>query len=112
MLMYNTRVDPSAIARTWLPSWSSALARASETRRRHPSKFLDVSHAAVSDDPVGTTMRLWESLGVAASPASVRRLEDEAKVDGRPDPRGHRYSLARYGVSEAEVRSALSVSFE
>jgi hypothetical protein len=110
MLMYNKRVDPEAIAQTWLPSWSSALARASDTRRRHPSKFLDVSHSSVSEDPVGTTLRLWESLGIEASPSSVRRLEAETKRDGRPDPRGHRYALARYGVTEDEVRSALSVA--
>lgn len=108
MLMYNKRVDPLAIAPTWLPTWSAALERARATRRRQPHRFLDVPHTEVNADPVGTTLRLWESLGVAADELSVSRLTEEAKRDGRPDPGGHRYTLARYGVTEAEVRSALT----
>ena len=108
MLMYNKRVDPLAIAPTWLPTWSEALARARSTRGRHPSRFIDVSHASVNADPVGTTIKLWERLGIAASPESVARLKAEAAQDGRPNPHGHRYTLARYGVTEAEVRAALA----
>jgi hypothetical protein len=108
MLMYNKRVDPAEIAQTWLPTWSSALSKARATRRREPGRFLDVAHAEVSDDPVGTTLRLWESLSVDASAESLSRLREEAKRDGRRRPGGHRYELARYGVTEAEVRAALT----
>jgi hypothetical protein len=108
MLMYNKRVDPAEIAQTWLPTWSSALSKARATRRREPGRFLDVAHAEVSDDPVGTTLRLWESLGVEASAESLSPLREEAKRDGRRHPGGHRYELARYGVTEAEVRAALT----
>lgn len=110
MLMYNERVDPASIAATWLPTWSSALARARDTRRRKPGRFLDVAHASINDDPVGATLRLWERLGIKADDASLRRLKDEAIRDGRPNPGGHHYTLARYGVTEAEVRAALSES--
>jgi hypothetical protein len=108
MAMYNDRVDPVEIGITWLPIWQSALQRARATRRRRPDRFLDVEHAAVMADPVGTTTGLWRQLGVEYDDQSRRALSEEARQDGRRNPGAHRYALERYGLGADDVRAALN----
>ncbi len=71
------------------------------------SQFVDVDYRDFVEDPVGTTRGIYEAFGIEWTPeaaAAVDAIDRESRSGGkRPS---HRYDLADYGLTEAEVRAA------
>ncbi len=57
-------------------------------------------------DPVGTVSRIYEALGLSVTPRFRERLV-HAAADGRRFKSRHSYDLARFGLTEDDLRNAL-----
>ncbi len=72
-----------------------------------PAQFVDVDYADFVGDPVGTTRGIYEAFGLPwtdQAAAAVTAIDTESKQGGkRPS---HRYDLADYGLTEAQVLAA------
>lgn len=96
------------IGRTQLEMLSRSLRTFNEARTRYDaSQFVDVDYRSFVTDPVGTVGAIYEAFGIDWSPAAraeVERIDGESRTGAaRPS---HRYDLADYGLTEAQVRDA------
>ncbi len=95
------------IGRTQLDMLANAAQRFGRERAKHPAEqFFDVEYDAFVADPVGTTRAIYEAFGIdwtEGTDQAVRALDTESRQGGRR-PR-HRYDLADYGLTEAQVRA-------
>ena len=95
----------ATLGRAQLELWSRGLREFTESRARHdPARFLDIDFADLRRDPMGTVERVYAALGTPMSDAAragVIALDTESATGARA-PR-HTYSLADYGLDEAEV---------
>ncbi|HET8558924.1 MAG TPA: sulfotransferase [Marmoricola sp.] len=87
------------------------LARAHEcfesARATYPvEQFVDVEYDDFTVDPLGTVRRIYETFSLDWTDevaATVTAIDAESRQGGRRP--AHRYSLADYGLTEADVRS-------
>lgn len=96
------------IGRTQLDMLSRSWRSFTESRPRYDAaQFVDVEYDAFVRDPVGTTRGIYDAFGIDRTPeaaAAVEEIDRESRSGGkRPS---HRYDLADYGLTEAEVRAA------
>lgn len=71
------------------------------------AQFVDVDYTTFVQDPVGTTRGIYEAFGIDWTPeaaAAVEAIDAESRQGGRRP--AHRYDLADYGLTEAQVRAA------
>lgn len=85
--------------------WARAVRKAETVRADHPGQVLDVVHAHLNREPMQVLERIYAFIGWdipdATRAALARRIEDKPELQ-----RGaHRYSIADYGMSEAEARA-------
>jgi len=99
------RDDPEELGAEQLDSWSEAIRRAMDFRKRvGDERFADVAFADLQIDPVRTLAASYESLGLAFNDDTVRSVEQWARKH-RPGSRGaHDYDLAAYGLTAEGVR--------
>jgi hypothetical protein len=99
------RDDPEELGAEQLDSWSEAIRRAMDFRKRvGDDRFTDVAFADLQIDPVRTLAASYESLGLAVNEGTVRSVERWAR-EHRPGSRGaHEYDLAAYGLTAEGVR--------
>jgi hypothetical protein len=88
-----------------LELWARGLAEFAAARARHdPDRFLDIDYGSFTADPVGTVESVYARFGLPYSGAAadaIRALHAGAEGDGaRP---AHRYSLADFGLTAAQV---------
>lgn len=71
------------------------------------AQFIDVDYLQFVKDPVGTTRGIYEAFDIdwtAEAAAEVEAIDSQSRQGGkRPS---HQYSLADYGLTEAQVRAA------
>lgn len=96
------------VGRTQLELWSRGL-RDFDTARKHydQKQFVDVDFDDLRADPAGVVERIYAALDTeptAAARAAVEELDRESKTGARKPQ--HKYSLADYGLDEAQVRDA------
>lgn len=104
--MFSDDIDAEAIARHWLARNVDMVNRALAVRRDRPEKFLDIDYRALVDDPMAAVARIYDRVGLAL-PGEVREQLERHRAANRQHSRGvHRYSLAQFGLAEAEVRAA------
>jgi hypothetical protein len=105
MAMNTGEIDQRAIGQTWLGLFATGIDRARAARRRMPAyAVLDVPYRHLTDEARDRMPELFERLGAPWGPAEQRAL-DAALIDR---PTGHRYDLARYGLTQADVDRALA----
>lgn len=105
MAMNTAEIDPHEIGRTWLGLFATGLDRARAVRRRLPAySVIDVPFRHLTDDAREYMPHLFDRLGAPWGSAEADAL-DAALVRR---PMGHRYDLARYGLTEGEVDQALA----
>jgi hypothetical protein len=105
MAMNTTEIDPLAIGRTWLGLFATGVDRARAARKRMPSyAFLDVPYRDLTDEASERMPELFERLGAPWGPTEQGALD--AALASRPT--GHRYDLARYGLTQADVDRAMA----
>ena len=104
---WSTTFVGDTIGRTQLHMLSKAVARFDRERAHHPAaQFVDVDYTEFVEDPVGTTRRIYKRFDLDWSPeaaAAVADLDARSRQGGRRP--SHRYDLADYGLSEADVHA-------
>lgn len=102
---HSTTFVGSRIGETQLDLWTRQFHAFHDARSRYPAdRFADVAFEDLRRDPVGTVRGIHEQFGLAYSPeveAAVVALDHESRT-GAAAP-SHSYSLADYGLSEAQV---------
>jgi hypothetical protein len=89
-----------------LETWSRGLRRFNAVRAQHnPRQFVDVDYTDLVADPLGTVESIYTAFGIEMTEEARRAIErtDADSKQGRRAPR-HSYSLADYGLTEAEVK--------
>ena len=99
------------IGRSQLDLLERQLDRYRFARASAPGRFLDVEYADLVADPVGTVAAVYRDAVLPWGEATEQavRAELDASRSGVRAP-SHRYDLADYGLTEAEVRLALGLS--
>jgi len=82
-----------------------------EGDKQPPESWVSVRFEALVADPVGTVSRIYDALGIPMTARFRERLE-QAAADGRRFKSRHNYDLARFGLSEDDLRSALGPHWE
>ncbi|MET9967634.1 sulfotransferase, partial [Streptomyces sp. NPDC006356] len=100
-------VDPHTVGATWFGLLSRAMERGLRARAALPREALvDAPYSLLADDPAKGAPRLYDAVGAHWTEAEAARL---AGAVARPKgTRPHRYDLARYGLTRAEVESAFA----
>lgn len=99
-----------AIGRTQLHQWSVSYHAFHDAREKYDSaQFADVDYAEFVGDPVGTARGIYDAFGLPwteATAAAVQADLDDSHQGERKS--NHRYSLADYGLTEADVEAAFA----
>jgi hypothetical protein len=77
-----------------------------EQHQQPAENWVTVRFESLVADPVGTVSRIYDALGLSVTPRFRQRLE-QAAADGRRFKSRHSYDLARFGLTEQDLRSAL-----
>ena len=105
---WSTVFEGAVVGRTQLGMLSRAVRTFAESRSRYPAEqFVDVEYDDFVADPVGTARAVYEAfdLGWTSQVAdAVTAIDAESRQGGRRP--AHRYDLADYGLSEADVLAA------
>jgi hypothetical protein len=99
-------VQGAVLGRAQLELWSRGLRKFAADRARHdPAHFIDVEYDAFVADPLGTVEAVYDRLEAPLSPAARAAMTSLQKA-----PRGpaHRYDLADFGLTGAQVDAAFS----
>ena len=102
---WSGRFRGAVLGRDQLDLWARGLARFTAARaRRDPAQFYDVRYEDFVADPVGTVAAAYAYFGLplrAAAEQAMRALR--ASSAARPAAPAHRYTLADFGLTGAEV---------
>ncbi|HTV95129.1 MAG TPA: sulfotransferase [Steroidobacteraceae bacterium] len=84
--------------------WANAVRKAERVRACNPGQVIDVIHADFHRDPMSVLERIYAFIGMQIS-GELRALF-ERRIREKPElSHGeHRYSIAAYGMSEAQAR--------
>jgi len=98
------------IGKTQLELWSRGLRQFNTARAKYdPAQFIDVDFRDFRTDPLGTMENIYRTFGLEftdEASAAMRALDEESRSGDRKPV--HQYSLADYGLTEAEVDAAFA----
>ena len=98
------------IGKTQLELWSRGLRQFNTARAKYdPAQFIDVDFRDFRTDPLGTMENIYRTFGLEftdEASAAMRALDEESRSGDRKPV--HKYSLADYGLTEAEVDAAFA----
>jgi hypothetical protein len=100
-------LDPHVLGAQWLELLSRSMERALAARAAIPREALvDVPYSWLGSDPATGAPKLYEAVGARWTDADAARLPG---IVARPKgSRPHRYDLARYGLTPADIESAFA----
>ncbi|MBX2866031.1 MAG: sulfotransferase [Leptolyngbyaceae cyanobacterium MAG.088] len=102
------QVDLKKIGKTALHRWSTAIDRALNIRREHPSlKIIDVHYGRFIKDPVNAVRAIYHQLDYDFPSKLEENLSQyiyKSKKSGRGQK--NKYSLQQFGLEESEVRDS------
>ena len=107
---YSDAASPVVAGRQALLRAASAMERALAVRRAAASDegFVDVSYPRLAADPVATVRDVYERLGRSLDPEAEAAMRRWAEANPQHKHGPHRYDLARFGLTEAEVDDAFA----
>ncbi len=84
--------------------WAAAVRDAEPIRQAHRGQILDVIHSDFHRAPLRTIEQIYKFAGVELKPEVVAAMEE--RIDDDPERKHgvHRYDIADFGLSEAEIR--------
>ena len=104
---WSTTFTGAVIGRDQLELWASGLERFSAERaRQDPARFFDVHYDDLVADPVGTAEAVYAHFGLpfgGAAADAMRALAGPGRARS-----AHRYTLADFGLTAAEVGARFS----
>ena len=104
--------DRKTIGRTQLDLWSRGNAEFNKARARYnPDQFMDVDYQDFIADPVGTVEKIYTAFDLPFTD-EARAAVDTTHHDSLAEHRrpAHRYSLADFGVTAAEIEAKFSAT--
>ena len=105
---YSDRVDPIEVGRQWCELFADGMERSLDARAACEERFLDVDYRELVADPLVQVARIYAFAGLSF-PDEVRarmlRWAEENARDKRPI---HRYTLERFGYTEAGLRQTFA----
>jgi hypothetical protein len=94
------------LGRAQLALWSRGLRQFAADRARHdPARFIDVDYDDLVADPIRTAEVVYDRLGTPLTPAARSAMASLPATQTRPS---HRYDLADFGLTAADVDAAFS----
>ncbi len=107
---WSTVFHGSVIGETQLDLWSSSARGFKEARTKYdPSQFIDIEYKDFVGNPHGTVEAIYDAFNLELTTehvAGIMELDQESK-HGKTQAK-HTYSLADYGLTDDEVRSAFA----
>lgn len=105
-----TRVDRGAIGRMALRYLRDALARNAAARARLPAdRFADIDYRDLMNDPMACVQQVYAHAGLDLSDEGEQAMRAYLVRERESHPgRRHEYSLADYGLEDAEVEEAFA----
>jgi hypothetical protein len=101
----STAADPLEAARQTSATLEHDLARCLQVRATLPEgTFIDVDFRNTVTDPIGVIERIYAHVGLEMPDLAARQIRGYMQShprDARPE---HKYSLAQFGFTEAEIR--------
>jgi hypothetical protein len=99
--------DPHVLGRDLLEHFAEGTRRAiAERRRLGEERFLDVGQHEIETDPIGTTERVYDFLGLPLT-GEVRAAMARWAAENRRGDRGrHVYSPEQFGLDAEQIRAA------
>jgi len=82
-----------------------------EGRRQPPERWMSVRFETLVEDPLGTIEHIYATFGLSVSARFRERLE-QAVADVRRFKSRHTYDLARFGLTENDLRRSLGDHWE
>jgi hypothetical protein len=75
-------------------------------RKAHPEfKVIDVHYTRMVADPIGEAERLYGEWGLTLTPRTRERMEAFVKTNRHAHGPKHRYTLADFGLTEADIEA-------
>ena len=107
---HSTTYVGEVIGQTQLDLWSRSYHAFHDARPAYdPTQFVDVAFSDLVSDPMGTVRAVYDGFGLEwtdAAQAAVAEIDRESKQGERAP--SHRYDLADYGLTEAQVHDAFA----
>jgi hypothetical protein len=108
-MIFSDDVDPKQVAGHWLWKIENMARRTLATRERLNDKgFVDVSYYDLVDDPIPQVRRIYEAAGHDFTPAAHEAMHASRKENKQHKYGRHQYSLADFGMVEADVESRIA----
>ncbi|OAN56219.1 sulfotransferase family protein [Sphingobium sp. TCM1] len=102
-----------AIGRQVLELWIEAVGRATRVRAARPdveARIIDLAHADVVHDPIGSVRRIYDKFAIAFTPAHEAQIADFLATS--PSRLGkHVHSPEEFGIDPAEVQDRLAAYY-
>jgi hypothetical protein len=86
--------------------WAKAVRNADRVRRDHGDQVMDVVHADFHADPLAVVRRIYDFAGLELTAPVEAAMRERAQAKPELAHGAHRYDLADFGMSAAEVREA------
>jgi hypothetical protein len=104
--------DDKAIGRSVFDTWSAAMARATAARAAHPDieqRIIDLAHADIVADPMGTIARIYTRFDLPFSDAHSARITRFLSDNPAASRLGkHKHSPDQFGIDPAAVHARLA----
>jgi len=104
--------DDKAIGRSVFDTWSAALARATAARATRPdieARIIDLAHADIVTDPMGSVERIYKRFNLPFSDEHRTRVSQFLTDNPAASRLGkHKHSPEHFGIDADEVHARLS----
>ncbi len=97
-----------AAGRLWTEMLSTMLERTADARRRHGDRFVDVDYRELVADPLATTAKLYDDLGIELSTEAERRMAAHVAEHRQHRFGKHEYELADFGLERHALNDRLA----
>jgi Sulfotransferase family len=84
--------------------WAGAVRKAERVRQLHPGQVMDVIHADLHREPMKVLERIYAFIGMEITDELRSSFERRIKEKPELSHGAHRYSIADYGMTEAQAR--------
>ncbi len=108
-MIFSDDVDPHRVASHWLGKIENMARRTMATRDRVNDKgFVDISYYDLIKEPIVQVARVYEAAGADLAPEARDAMEASRKLDKQHKYGRHKYSLADFSMTEADVESRIA----
>jgi len=106
---FSDTVDPATLCREAVDYWSNAIEKfLPERDRLANNRICDIKYDEIRCDPIRAVMRIYEYFGWSLSREAEQRMHSLVASQAKRLSVNHRYDLAQFGFSAAEVLNAFA----